>query len=69
METIKKIQEIIKGYGTACSHKRMAETVYFGLVAAGINACLTNSRYIGVDDSYFQLIRQKSKGTWAVRAL
>ena len=69
METIKKIQEIIRNYGTGCSVERMAETVYDKLSAQGINVGLMNWKYIRVDGCDFQLIRQKSKGTWAVRAL
>ena len=69
MEAIKKIEEIIKNYGTGCSHKRMAETVYDKLSAQGINVGLMNWKYIRVGGSDFQLIRQKSKGTWAVKAI
>lgn len=66
---MKRMQEIVNGFGFGITKEKLMEKVYRVLEAEGHDVYLLNDKYIGIDGYEYQVVKSAKEGRWIVKEL
>lgn len=67
MNQVEAVKNYLAMFGTGISSKKMVSQVYKDMGRMGVNVTIEGETSIGVDGKRYQLIRQRSKGSWGLK--
>ena len=66
---MKRMQEIVNGFGFGITKEKLIEKVYRVLEAEGHDVYVLNGKYIGIDGYEYQVVKNTKEGRWVVKEL
>ncbi len=66
---MKRMQEIVNGFGFGITKEKLMEKVYRVLEAEGHDVYVLNDKYIGIDGYEYQVVKNTKEGRWIVKEL
>ena len=66
---MKRMQEIVNGFGLGITKEKLIEKVYRVLEAEGHDVYVLNDKYIGIDGYEYQVVKSVKEGRWIVKEL
>ena len=66
---MKRMQEIVNGFGFGITKEKLMEKVYRVLETEGHDVYVLNDKYIGIDGYEYQVVKSAKEGRWIVKEL